>query len=561
LGCAKTLADANFQLLDTEHYVSLQKNLKACSLWAGTKPVRVGTFFSGCELFCRQVAAIFSLMGSGGAGVELVFIADNKQWKRDFILENNAPKYAFSDVIDLHNNGWIGEDLLSGESMPVPACDIFGAGFECDTVSLYDTSCKLQKTEKQNCLRNAAGKTGTTGNATLYYIIDKRIKCSMLENNKLLGAENIRYIVNLLNSHGFIVMNKLVEADSHRSPSKRSRQYFWVFEVTSGVAIDQLQDGFEQPSWLDAISDCLSAMHCGAGDPSNFLLSNIHDERASEIMSSLAVARQTEYDAKVIAACQQPDSKKAKKEEDWPSVHLECYREVGLTWPPCIDRDDQELFGNVKHLPLRMQEVAYYHVHREREAPNDLDTYHDLMPNLSWKSEMKKVLMTVTCGGVIFDRRRKVVLWGGECLMMQGFDVSDVLQYCSKYTQGQLMELSGNAFNGFASMAVLVSMFAVYPWIESEVQMSSSSVPEMEDSDWDGCGEEAQEEEVAEEDEVVDPGSRNVHSDALVDICDQGILFGSSEEEDSPGFSLARSGGYSQKRQTRLKFLGYEKDE
>lgn len=59
-------------------------------------------------------------------------------------------------------------------------------------------------------------------------------------------------------------------------------------------------------------------------------------------------------------------SKKAKSNADvWMSDHAETFSEKGLQWPPEWSKDKQ-LKANVQCLVPRMQEAAYYHVHRPR---------------------------------------------------------------------------------------------------------------------------------------------------------------------------------------------------
>ena len=145
---------------------------------------------------------------------------------------------------------------------------------------------------------------------------------------------------------------------------------------------------------------------------------------------------------------------KSGKGCDWEADHLEIYREASMQWPPDLT-SDPDLAAATQHLPRRMQEVAYYQCHRQRDVCGK-STYHDLNMSLKYFSESAELVQTIVCSSTIFDRKNKKVLSGAELLMLQGYPPEDVLKYPS--SNHQLTELAGNCFNGFAIGAIIIAM-------------------------------------------------------------------------------------------------------
>jgi site-specific DNA-cytosine methylase len=456
--------------LPSSLHMRLQSNVKA--RWAShLGRVEVGTLFSGCEIFYDELIAIQMLLAATMSmtfDFELTLAADNVEWKRQFTMDRHAPKHCFGDVVALAANDWVGADYVSGKTMRVPSVHLLAAGFECDTVSLFNT---FRNKDKKDCMKLGTGKTGTTGNAALQYIADHRVPVAILENNKTIGSDNIQYIVEYFNAKGFFVIHRLVDAEEYGSCSRRSRQYFVVFEITDGSPIDQSSDLYLPPPWTQCFDDSMRSLKRTAGDPQTCLLQFM--EQTPSVQNArrdIDAKRYLDFVAR-SAPTEGKDNKKQKKDEEWLSIHLDVYRAHDMKWPPAIEDLDAALYENVRHLPTRVQEAAFFHTHRPRhENIRGLPTYHDLMPNLAWLSEIKNVLPTITCGAILFDRLNKRVLSGFESLLAQGFDLNQLLAHDRQLSNSNLMELAGNAFNGFAVSAIVVSTLTVYPWSQAEVR-------------------------------------------------------------------------------------------
>ena len=118
---------------------------------------------------------------------------------------------------------------------------------------------------RATCMLFATGATGTTGAAILKLIIHKRPRCSILENSKVLGDQNLKYLIALLTAHNFDVFAFTADAAEFGSPSRRDRQY--VVVVPSN----------DRPgAWTIEFENLLFNMRVGAGNPYDYLLQPEH---------------------------------------------------------------------------------------------------------------------------------------------------------------------------------------------------------------------------------------------------------------------------------------------
>ena len=210
--------------------VRLQKRVLIAAK-AHNGELKLGTFFGGSELIRFLIDhLLFFLRREYGCQLDLVhlFSVEKDKWKRDFINSLEQPQHSFSDILELEANNWRGVELLSGEEMMLPRADINFFGFECDTIAAPNMS--ETPFNKANCLELAFGKTGKTGRATVKAIIDLRLPKSVLENSKLLGAANLKYLTKCLNVHGFYVHAFIASDLDYGSSTVRERQIMVVHD-------------------------------------------------------------------------------------------------------------------------------------------------------------------------------------------------------------------------------------------------------------------------------------------------------------------------------------------
>ena len=126
---------------------------------------------------------------------EYVFAAEKVEWRRNFIIEQCKPKQAFGDVLELAENDWEGTDYVSGEKRYLEKIELLFAGFECDDRSLLNN--KDRKTSDHG-IEDNIGRTGSTARAAIDLITTRRCR-AFLENLKVLGQSNVKYLTKTLN--------------------------------------------------------------------------------------------------------------------------------------------------------------------------------------------------------------------------------------------------------------------------------------------------------------------------------------------------------------------------
>ena len=101
-------------------------------------------------------------------------------------------------------------------------------------------------------------------------IIFNRWPISICENSKLLGKNNIMYMIQFLNKKGFYVLDFLLCAQDYGSASYRHRQYLAVTD-TGEDSIDQTADGYVTPFWVPMFFDILDRLKCPPCSVDDFL--------------------------------------------------------------------------------------------------------------------------------------------------------------------------------------------------------------------------------------------------------------------------------------------------
>ena len=172
------------------------------------------SFFSGSEILLPMLDELKMCWLRYGIDLkfESIFSAEIDDWKRERIIRLHGPKHAYEDVVEVSKAKWTGHDYIVGGDTEVERPDILWVGFECDSVS----GLNMQKTQREAdaCVGLNTLRTGTTANATLLFICEKRPTISILENVKTIGRQNIQAITKILNRHGFVMHPIYLEAFS-----------------------------------------------------------------------------------------------------------------------------------------------------------------------------------------------------------------------------------------------------------------------------------------------------------------------------------------------------------
>jgi hypothetical protein len=229
------------------------------------------------------------------------------------------------------------------------------------------------------------------------------------------------------------------------------------------VPVNQLEEGFIMPAFLDDFVRLVQVMHIGPGLPDDVVLakeSARYQAWHTQMVADRFAADQKELDAKVFGT----NHKKPRLDhvaDRWEAEHLELFRDAKMKWPPNISVECcGELALALKHLPRRQQECAYFFVH-SREFKDAGRTFHDLNVGLEYKSCMHEIVMTLLATSIIFDREAMKVLSGGELMSLQGYGFDAATEHPE--SNAHLSELAGNMFNGYVLGAVITSLLATLP--------------------------------------------------------------------------------------------------
>ena len=284
-GSVKLKIEAMTTVLDSPSVLQLRRH------YVSLKRITVTTMFSGSEIFFFVLGMVLNHLGGlfgSHCSPELVHCFEKDAWKRDFVMRRFKPMHMGGDVLPIPSSNFECHDYVTDSTVTINATDMLVAGFECDTV------CKLQnlrgdKDKGATCMEDGTGKTGTTGRATLAFIKKFRYRCTLLENSKVLGAQNLQFITDYLNVFGFFVHCFQAKAEIYGSATKRERQYLLITPV-SDTEIDQTVEGFVKPLWVAPFSALMDTLEIGCGDPYDLLLTSdslIYQESAITIDHNL----------------------------------------------------------------------------------------------------------------------------------------------------------------------------------------------------------------------------------------------------------------------------------
>ena len=132
---------------------------------------------------------------------------------------------------------------------------------------------------------------------------------------------------------------------------------------------------------------------------------------------------------------------------------------MGLTWPPDF-KEDPGFPERVDYLGRRQLEIAWYHSRLFADDPTTVETTKDLNMSMGWQSEKSSSVaqcLVSTSRPWLMIRGRS--LCGVEALMLQGFPVGHLNDQPTSFPDSQLIDLAGNAFNGYVCLAVCSSLF------------------------------------------------------------------------------------------------------
>jgi site-specific DNA-cytosine methylase len=286
------------------------------------------------------------------------------------------------------------------------------------------------------------GTSGASGRACIDYIFSARPAVFIIENVTNLarikdanGVTDLEHLKHLFTELGYLTHHTTVQAEVHGSAQPRERIYLFA-------VLECLDTETRKPlTRVDAelFGDALHSLRQPPRAVSEFLLPDDHPE----------VLRYREERSR-------PDAKDNDKKVGFEVLHLEKFREVGLTWPP-VDAEHVGRLDAVSHLSARQRDTALWHMHVAEKHGRTTEKIIDLAPSLDFgaNSNLERDCMCVVSSVRPFALLRKRELCGWETLALQGLPFSLLEDKIATTMLGaiphtKLHDLAGNAFSAFA---------------------------------------------------------------------------------------------------------------
>ena len=249
---------------------------------------------------------------------------------------------------------------------------------------------------------------------------------------------------------GYLVVYELLNARHFRCSQNRERYYIVCFRVSDSEVVKGAEA--EHP-WLDEFSTLLRSFT--SFEPfsiDQFLLADDDPDVLAHIEARKAQAKAT-------AAAK----KDAKSGKEFLVRHLEAYQNAGLRWPP-DPAEGEDLYAALRHLSRREMECAWYHT-LVAEANAIPHAIVDLNMSIDWaKGSSPDKVHCIVSTSKLYSTRRRRDLCGLEVLNLQGMWHQGVRRSPRKFTTTELVDLAGNAFNGFVCIALLAALFGAVKW-------------------------------------------------------------------------------------------------
>lgn len=438
--------------LDFDDIVRLSSHLETWAKRAGTAELTLGTGCSGSDIVVcvlRKLVSFWDDHFRVSLRVRHVMSVEQAPKVQEFLLEQTRPEVLFKDVCDLGNDR--AYDILSGVDKPIPDCHVWVYGSECDNLSTLNSS-----TRQQGSISSGApNKSGQTAAGCLRYVEKHKPAVVVIENvaNMDAGSQfresDKEYLERVLKSHGYSVFTRLMDARQSGCPQSRNRWYILAF----------LKPGESQEAaGVKNIHATLNSVQLDTTWPiESFLLPDDHPE----VQRVLAVSMNTS--TKDIAKSNGPRLKGGSFA--FEADHMETYGQHGLMWPPALEAFSAAHCGpNMGLLSRRQQEVVYF-LKATRDTDYTSEEVRDLMKSLSWQTS------SIGCMGCLVSSSRPWLMRASrpmvvvEALMVQGFDLGDLLDHQTGVCRSQLSEatligIAGNMMNGFVLAHLWSCIFA-----------------------------------------------------------------------------------------------------
>ena len=477
------------QQLPAEDQKNFQDGKRIEEEIADSRSTPVGCFFAGTNLIHWVFDAISESINSifdKTLTYNCAYVVEDDPDTMDFLINEFGDEisYYFEKVADMKSA--TNRDKRSDRIVQIPHCVFITLGFICKSDSPENNSSHNNK----GCIQDKKEKSGESFQDSKVAIESLRPEKFLAENLKVLEhvliskefSSDSDYIKQQFAEIGYWVDSFIVQASDYGSFADRQRwlcygQLFHVKCMARTLYIEQLLNKLKLPQF----------------ELEEFEL----DEETIGNFKGGMPPRQKKF--------------KTEKEEKYEDKHAAAFAMNDFPWPPMqgdLLRDlGETMIYNLNQRPL---ECIYFinrkfppvFEHGVREVVEFIDVNRDL-PRITgplyernpWTLNVK----TIVCKTLLIKRTAlatskgmevKFELKDGlELMQLQGWDIAQYQElFDRKYDSAFLTKLSGNAFNAFKMMAMVIASTAASalkdPEQEAiEVKTEEDSYSEFSDSD------------------------------------------------------------------------------
>ena len=455
-----------------------------------------------------------------------LFACENMPFKQLFLEKTVAPPIIFPDLSLLAAKTVVGCD---GKDHLVQSPFMWWCGVECDSISHLNA----KRAENFDCIEEGADKfgkrtrTGDAGHACMAFIEVHAPTVFVLECVKNLaatgrsGKSNLDIIMRRANARGYLLICRALNCIDYGLPQSRDRFYMVGVRVSEGPVL-QNDENFVMPSWVAEFHRIVDCTRVSTIPLSRFLLED-DDEQPMAANTAMECpagesSRPPKKPRRTAVLDPEVEFEKAvagNKVEEYKVEHLNAYYAHNLPWPPTYDVD---FLMKTEACTERQKQVLWL-VEKTHGLAASLSSIvvRDLHMSQEWATDRVECVPCIASSSTLWARgprkplappgERAVIdrfLCGAELLMLQG--LSYERQPAEEFSNSDLTDLAGNAFNASVIYPLLTALFCTAPLIEA-MSLSKGTPPE---SAFERPALQLDEREVPDQDEEGDVGDEAV---------------------------------------------------
>jgi site-specific DNA-cytosine methylase len=428
--------------------------------------IPIGTIMSGTDLIMPLLTNFAELLDNK-YGFTIVFdhlfSCDKKIEAQTFIEHNFVPKHIYGSLEAMLEDD---PEDIHGTDAPLRHVGILFTCVACDDYSNLNS----KHSTSQGCYEDNRGVSGVTGNLVVQlvaridplFVLTENVKNWDAQKDKERDSDYTKY-AKALNKQGRHSEKAVVCPKQHHCPHSRARVLAWANKESTSPIDQVATDGTMTNPMVSRYASCIEMLRSPADE--RFLVDEfLFDDDSEAVMSWQAERMElkaVEVARKAKAAAKAAEKGEAKDIEAYLVKHLEIYRNNDVEWPPSYD-SDPSWRDRMAYLPDRQKECAWFYKVVAQRLNLALDVITDLNLSLDWSLSCFNDPPHIACLATTsrpYSVLREREVCGEEALQMQGLHRSCYSSMCD-LSNAKLIDLAGDAYNGFALAAALFAGLA-----------------------------------------------------------------------------------------------------